>query len=35
MIEKKIKSEVIKAFKYAEKSKFPAASEAFKGVYAK
>ncbi|MDC3401339.1 thiamine pyrophosphate-dependent dehydrogenase E1 component subunit alpha [Candidatus Pelagibacter ubique] len=35
MIEKKIKIEVIKAFEYAEKSKFPAASEAFKGVYAK
>jgi len=34
LIDLKIKSEILKAFKYAENSKFPSAKEAFKGVYA-
>ena len=34
-LEKRIKKEILEAFKYAETSKFPNPNEAYKGVYAK
>lgn len=34
-LERRIKKEILEAFKYAESSKFPNSNEAYKGVYAK
>ena len=34
-LERRIKKEILEAFKYAESSKFPSPNEAYKGVYAK